>query len=949
MPHDVFISYASEDKITADAVCFGLEKEGIRCWIAPRDILPSDNYDDAIIQAIDNARVMVVIFSSNIFQSQYVKSEVEYAFSKNLIIAPFRIEAITPEGGLKLYLGRKHWLDAMTPPLEDHIYKLVTTLRPMLAVPAGATLPVPVPAPQVEPRVGLPSQPAFVPKPQPANLPVVTKKSGLFSNPKVIAGFALGILVIVALFVVLTGSLKGSGDQVNTPLPTSLAVDPGISTPLQKDPSPEITASHPANLTVAPPTQPAQQADNTPATPGPAASSSSWLLLDSLPRTINDYEVDPANPVIIYAATGDYTGAGGGVYKSEDFGLIWKSVSNGLPNKTVLEIAIVQGAGPVVLAAVDRDEIYSSVDGGASWTGLGNLLTTDGQSVKAFALSDDQMTIFGLIDYSGVMRSDNSGQSWTPINEGLPKDGNQILVRSIAVDPTNAQILYAGTGGVVGQGAGVYKSTDGGETWTASNKGMLDYYITAMAVDPANDEVVYAGSGSGDLFKSMDGGKSWTNLNDRFKLASQNTLRKIIDIQIDPKTGLLVLEASNSGLMSSGDGGNKWRMIGIPPQTNQPELTCMGIIFSEPPVFLMAVPGAGGWRYGPGQVSPSAAVQPTAVTTPAKAVNFSGVWSNVDGLPRSIRMLAINPVNPDQVFASVSGPSGSSSLYKSEDGGVSWQSLTSWTGEGVSAIAFSSGPGPALYATNGYIGEVYVSQDAGGTWNMVGKSLVSSSSGVNLITAPSDARVVYYVTDPGLSRSDNGGQSWQPAGDGLPMEYQTALVLSLAVDPSDKNIVYAGTGGFVGQGQCVYKSTDGGDTWSPANRGMLDYRITALAVDPHQPQVVYAGSDSGDLFKSSDGGATWSSLTEKLKVIQNGEPREVRSIQIDPGTGFVYLEANNSEVLYSSDGGGKWRALGNPPSLNQPSWNGFSMTFGEKPVMYFATQDSGVWRFAPIP
>ena len=57
MPHDVFISYATKDKTTADAVCFGLEKEGIRCWIAPRDILPSDNYDDSIIHAIDTSRV----------------------------------------------------------------------------------------------------------------------------------------------------------------------------------------------------------------------------------------------------------------------------------------------------------------------------------------------------------------------------------------------------------------------------------------------------------------------------------------------------------------------------------------------------------------------------------------------------------------------------------------------------------------------------------------------------------------------------------------------------------------------------------------------------------------------------------------------------------------------------------------------------------------------------
>ena len=108
MAHDVFISYSSKDKTIADAVCAGMEKEGIRCWIAPRDILPSENYDDAIIRALNSARVMVVIFSSRIFTSQFVKSEVERGFSKGLTIAPFRIENVDPEGGLELYLGRRH-------------------------------------------------------------------------------------------------------------------------------------------------------------------------------------------------------------------------------------------------------------------------------------------------------------------------------------------------------------------------------------------------------------------------------------------------------------------------------------------------------------------------------------------------------------------------------------------------------------------------------------------------------------------------------------------------------------------------------------------------------------------------------------------------------------------------------------------------------------------------
>ena len=687
-------------------------------------------------------------------------------------------------------------------------------------------------------------------------------------------------------------------------------------------------------------------------TPGPAALPGGWLLLDNLPRTINGFEVDPANPRIVYAATGDYTGAGGGMYKSEDSGLTWKSVRNDLPNDTAFAITTVQGASPLLLASLDHSGIYASSDGGAHWTSLGNPFTSGGQNLKAFAVSGDRKTVYGLVEYLGVVRSDNAGQSWTPINEGLPKNDFQVLVQSLAVDPADTQIIYAGTGGFVGGGAGVYKSTDGGESWSAANKGMLDYYITALAVDPANSQVVYAGGGSGDLFKSSDGGLSWTNINDRLKLSPQNAPREIMSIQIDPETGLLALVASNAGLLYSSDGGNKWRVVGIPPETNQPQFTCMAVIYGESPVFMVAIPGvttAGGWRYGAGQANTSGPAQPTAVITPAKGLILSGVWTNVAGLPRSIDTVAANPVNPNQVFAGVSEPLGSGTLYKSEDGGLTWQTASGWTGAGVPAIAFSGGPEPVLYATSGYGGEIYASSDGGSTWKMVGKSLTSANFTAGLATASSDAEVVYYIADPGLSHSDNGGQSWQPAGEGLPMANQTALVLSLAVDPSDKNIVYAGTGGFVGQGQGVYKSTDGGNTWSPANRGMLDYRITALAVDPHQPLVVYAGSDSGDLFKSSDGGATWSSLTEKLKVIQYGEPREVRSIQIDPGTGIVYLAADNSGVLYSSDGGGKWRALGNPPSLNQPSWTGFSMTFGEKPVMYFATEDNGVWRFAPNP
>jgi len=133
MAQVVFISYASEDKIAADAVCAGLEQAGIRCWIAPRNINPAEKYDKAIIQGINSARVLVLIFSANIFQSQFVESEVERAFSKRLSIIPFRIENVLPQGGLELFLSRLQWMDAFTPPLQAHIPRLATSIQEILA------------------------------------------------------------------------------------------------------------------------------------------------------------------------------------------------------------------------------------------------------------------------------------------------------------------------------------------------------------------------------------------------------------------------------------------------------------------------------------------------------------------------------------------------------------------------------------------------------------------------------------------------------------------------------------------------------------------------------------------------------------------------------------------------------------------------------------------------
>ena len=121
MSYDVFISYASKDKTAADAVCARLEAAGIRCWIAPRDITPGTSYGEAIIEAIHGLKVMVLVFSSHANLSAHIPKEVERAVSSGVAIIPFRIEDVAPGKSLDYFIGSVHWLDAMTPPLEQHL------------------------------------------------------------------------------------------------------------------------------------------------------------------------------------------------------------------------------------------------------------------------------------------------------------------------------------------------------------------------------------------------------------------------------------------------------------------------------------------------------------------------------------------------------------------------------------------------------------------------------------------------------------------------------------------------------------------------------------------------------------------------------------------------------------------------------------------------------------
>jgi hypothetical protein len=127
----VFVSYSHLDAEVANAICAAIEGGGRKCWMAPRDIRPSGEWAEQIIDGINAAAVMVMVFSSSSNKSPQVRREVERAINREMPVVPFRIEQVLPVKSLEYFLSTHHWFDAFNGPLESHIERLCTLLESM--------------------------------------------------------------------------------------------------------------------------------------------------------------------------------------------------------------------------------------------------------------------------------------------------------------------------------------------------------------------------------------------------------------------------------------------------------------------------------------------------------------------------------------------------------------------------------------------------------------------------------------------------------------------------------------------------------------------------------------------------------------------------------------------------------------------------------------------------
>jgi hypothetical protein len=254
MAHDVFISHSTNNRPVANAICAALERIGIRCWIAPRDVMPGRPYSGEITRAIQQSRTFVLIFSEQSNNSEQVLREVQLAANSRLHIIQFRIDPVVPSDDLEYYLSGPHWLDAVTPPLENHIEQLQTSVKALLALPRAEEAEKAEPG---EPRRPARIEPLAEPRPAaqaatPAPPPAVAKSSPNVWKWVALAAVAVALLGGAAFFLIFGPARSKPAATIAAPSTNTTPVTQTLEV-VQPSVNAEPSRSTPSSI-AAPPT-----------------------------------------------------------------------------------------------------------------------------------------------------------------------------------------------------------------------------------------------------------------------------------------------------------------------------------------------------------------------------------------------------------------------------------------------------------------------------------------------------------------------------------------------------------------------------------------------------------------------------------------------------------------------------------------------------------------------
>lgn len=313
-----------------------------------------------------------------------------------------------------------------------------------------------------------------------------------------------------------------------------------------------------------------------------------WISTEgNLPkRTIVTVTVDPKTPSTVYLTLID-----GGVFKSTDSGATWNESDSGLPlDGDVGLIAVDPSNSSVVYAAGGRGEtvaasgclvtdgVYKSTDGGAHWARSSNGLTDT--TIQHFVIDPKTSSTLYVATNTSVFKSSDAATNWAALQ--LPVANINVIV-SLVIDPVNTSTLYAGVATNDIGTSGIFKSGDGGATWSRITPPAVDDIPLLLAIDPTHPATIYAASQQ--LFKSTDGGGTWTQLG---AIPNKAGTDNIASILVDPVTPSTLYVTAFDAIAKSTDGGSTWNAVTL-PGLKVPQRPVLALNASSPSTLFAAL------------------------------------------------------------------------------------------------------------------------------------------------------------------------------------------------------------------------------------------------------------------------------------------------------------------------------------------------------------------------
>jgi uncharacterized protein (TIGR03437 family) len=554
-----------------------------------------------------------------------------------------------------------------------------------------------------------------------------------------------------------------------------------------------------------------------------------------------------------------------------------------------------------------------------------------------------------------------SSTQWTNLGPApipRPNGGLAGRVNAVAVDPRNANVVFIGTAE-----AGVWRTRDGGSTWTALTDSQADPAIGAIALDPSAPDTVYAGTGDptgfpgAGMLKSTDGGANWTLIQVPF--APGYGGHRIGSIAVHPTNGKIVLAAvefpSNApafpGIYRSADGGATWTKVatGLPqqvvfnPSNGNIAYAAMGQLTGNSTLGIYQSNDAGvtwtpangtgaGSLPSTGFASARVAVAPSSPSTLYaslangnllglyRSTDAGATWTQLSKTPDYCspqcgydNVVAVHPLDPNTIYV------GGVRMQRSSDGGANWTDVTPGYVD-QHALAFANSAAKLYAGDDGGLWSSAAPQAGSVTWTSLnnGLSLTQFYPGISI--HPTDVNTTYGgAQDTGFQRyTSASGWNFPLAIVGVASGPGTGCGDAgwSAVDYNNPSTIY-----LVCYSGTLWKATDG-VTFQRAGNGITIERsefMAPLAMDPVNPQRLYFGTFR--VYQTNNGAAAWTPISTDLTG-GTGAITDLAVAQSNPDV--VYTSASNGKVFMTSNATAGVNAVWtdrSPPASQLPNTN----------------------------